>query len=160
LSSKASSRMSTAISLLDPTSAIRRPSRHTPGSAPGCVIFVKLWQFDPEDRTQIRIDTDAMSYTPAPSRPGVELKPLFLDSREDVRLERWASGATVALDVPGGAKVLVLDGGFDEGGDHFEPQSWLRLPPGRVLQATAGPEGCKAWVKTGHLLHIEGVNRS
>ena len=22
-------------------------SHHTPGSAPGCVIFVKLWQFDP-----------------------------------------------------------------------------------------------------------------
>ena len=23
---------------------------------PGCTIFVKLWQFDPEDRTQLRID--------------------------------------------------------------------------------------------------------
>ena len=29
---------------------IRNPpqSRHTPRSAPGCIIFVKLWQFDPE----------------------------------------------------------------------------------------------------------------
>jgi anti-sigma factor ChrR (cupin superfamily) len=143
-------------------SYIRNPptSHHTPGSAPGCVIFVKLWQFDPEDRTQIRLDTGAMPYAPAPGRPGVELMPLFLGSREEVRLERWAPGATVALDVPGGAEVLVLDGGFDDGGDHFAPQSWLRLPPGTALQATAGPEGCKAWVKTGHLLHIEGVDRS
>lgn len=38
-------------------SYIRNPpeSRHTPGSAEGCVIFVKLWQFDPADRTQIRL---------------------------------------------------------------------------------------------------------
>jgi anti-sigma factor ChrR (cupin superfamily) len=143
-------------------SYIRNPptSHHTPGSAAGCVIFVKLWQFDPEDRAQIRIDTGAMPFVPAPDRPGAELMPLFLDSREDVRLERWAAGATIALDVPGGAEVLVLNGGFDDGGDHFEPQSWLRLPPGTVLQATAGPQGCKAWVKTGHLVHIEGVNRS
>jgi ChrR Cupin-like domain len=143
-------------------SYIRNPptSHHTPGSAPGCVLFVKLWQFDLADRTQIRLDAGAMPYRPAPARAGVELMPLFQDSREEVRLERWASRAAVTFDVPGGAELLVLDGGFDEGGDHFAPQSWLRLPPNSVLQATAGPEGCKAWVKTGHLSHIEGVTRS
>jgi hypothetical protein len=65
--------------------------------------------------------------------------PLFCNSREDVRLERWAPGAALALDVPGGAELLVLDGGFDDGGDHFEPQSWLRLPPASVLQANGRP---------------------
>src|SRR5271169_5992328 len=95
-------------------SYVRNPptSHHTPGSAPGCVIFVKLWQFDPEDRAQIRLNTGAMPYAPALGRPGVEVMPLFCDSREDVRLERWVPGATIALDVPGGAEVLVLDGGF------------------------------------------------
>jgi hypothetical protein len=29
--------------------------------------------------------------------------------------------------------------------------SWLRLPSGGALLATAGPEGCKLWVKSGHL---------
>ena len=40
-------------------SYVRNPptTRHTPGSEPGCVIFVKLWQFDPADRTEVRIDT-------------------------------------------------------------------------------------------------------
>ena len=35
-------------------SYVRNPptTRHTPGSEPGCVIFVKLWQFDPGDRTE------------------------------------------------------------------------------------------------------------
>ena len=142
-------------------SYVRNPptSRHTPGSAPGCTLFVKLWQFDPADRTQVRIDTGTMPYRPAIGRPGVEFFPLFCDGREDVRLERWAPGAAITLAVPGGAEVLVLDGDFDESGERFEPQSWLRLPAGGTLEAKAGPEGCKVWVKTGHLLRIEGANR-
>ncbi len=143
-------------------SYVRNPptSRHTPGSAPGCILFVKLWQFDLTDRTEVTIDTTAMTYEAAPDRPGVELIPLFRDDRENVRLERWAPGAAVRLDVPGGAEVLVLDGVFDESGESFEPQSWLRLPVGSVLRAQAGPEGCRVWIKTGHLLTIEGAIRS
>ncbi len=40
-------------------SYVRSPptSRHRPGSAPGCVIFVKLRQFDPADRTSVHIET-------------------------------------------------------------------------------------------------------
>jgi hypothetical protein len=143
-------------------SYIRNPptSRHTPGSAPGCTLFVKLWQFDPGDRMQVRIDTGKIPFAPALERPGVEVMPLFRDGREDVRLERWAPGTRIALPAPGGVEVLVLNGGFVEGGECFEPQSWLRLPTGSVLQTTAGPVGCTAWVKTGHLLHIEGIRRS
>ena len=35
---------------------VRNPptSAHTPGSDLGCTIFVKLWQFDMDDRTQFR----------------------------------------------------------------------------------------------------------
>jgi ChrR Cupin-like domain len=140
---------------------VRNPptSRHTPGSAPGCVLFVKLWQFDLSDRLQVKIDTGAMPYQSASVRPAVEFIPLFRDSREEVRLERWLPEAAIAMTVPGGAEVLVLDGCFDEGGERFEVQSWLRLPPGGALQAKAGPEGCKVWIKTGHLLRIEGANR-
>src|SRR6266851_7949802 len=38
-------------------SYVRNPptSRHTPGSVPGCTLFVKLWQFDPADRHQVEI---------------------------------------------------------------------------------------------------------
>jgi anti-sigma factor ChrR (cupin superfamily) len=53
---------------------VRNPptSSHTPGSEPGCTIFVKLWQFDPGDRTPVRIDTSGLSFAPAPDLPGVE----------------------------------------------------------------------------------------
>ena len=143
-------------------SYVRNPptSRHTPGSVPGCILFVKLWQFDPADRKEVKITTVAMAYEAAIDRQGVELISLFRDSHEDVRLERWARGAAITLNVPGGAEVLVLDGAFDESGESFEPQSWLRLPTGSVLQTKAGPEGCKVWIKTGHLRTIQGAIRS
>lgn len=139
-------------------SYVRNPpmSRHTPSSSIGCVLFVKLWQFDPADRKEVKLNTVGLSYEAAAGRPGVELLTLFRDDGEDVRLEKWMPGAAITLNMPGGAELLVLDGGFDEGGESFEPQSWLRLPTGSVLQATAGPQGCRIWIKTGHLLAIQG----
>jgi anti-sigma factor ChrR (cupin superfamily) len=139
---------------------VRNPptSRHTPGSAGGCVLFVKLWQFDPADRKGVTVQTAAMTYSAAPSRPGVERLPLFHDDGEDVRLERWRPGAAVTLEATGGAEMLVLEGGFDQGNERFEPLSWLRLPTGSVLQATAGPQGCRTWIKTGHLLNLRGAS--
>ena len=95
-------------------SYVRNPptSRHTPGSAPGCVLFVKLWQFDLEDRTTVRRDAQTVAYTHAQDRPGVEIAPLFHDSREEVRMERWAPNTSVTLDLPDGGEFLVLDGAF------------------------------------------------
>jgi len=132
---------------------IRNPptSRHTPGSGPGCMIFVKLWQFDSNDRTHTRVDTRKMPFLPMPDRPGIEVMPLFRDEREDVRLERWAPGADISLGDPGGAEILVLNGSFSTAGESFEPQSWLRLPPGEMITVRAGWDGSKVWVKSGHL---------
>lgn len=130
-------------------------TRHTPGSAPGCVLFVKLWQFDLEDRTKVRRDTRAAAYTCAPDRPGVEIAPLFNDSREEVRMERWAPNTRVTLDLPDGSEFLVLDGTFDESGESFTTHSWLRLPTQARLSATVGSNGCALWVKIGHLRHMQ-----
>jgi hypothetical protein len=143
-------------------SYVRNPptSHHRPGSEPGCVLFVKLWQFDPADRTPVRIDAASVAYAAAPGRPGIELMPLFHDDEEDVRLERWPSDAEIKLPLPGGGEFLVLDGSFDEGGEHFTPQSWVRLPCGGELWATAGPKGCTVWVKSGHLRRIQGLRPS
>jgi len=140
-------------------SYIRNPptSRHTPGSRPGCTLFVKLWQFNLVDRTEVRFGGASLVYAPAPGRAGVALAPLFRDGDEDVRLERWAPGADITLSLPGGGEFLVLDGAFDESADQFEPQSWLRLPCGGELRATAGPRGCRVWAKTGHLRQIRGL---
>jgi hypothetical protein len=140
-------------------SYVRNPptSRHTPSSAPGCVLFVKLWQFDPADRKEVMLDTTGMTYKAAANRTGVDLLTLFRDDCEDVRLEQWMPHAAIRMDVPGGAELLVLNGGFDESGESFEPLSWLRLPPGSALQAKTGPNGCGLWIKTGHLLRVQRI---
>jgi hypothetical protein len=132
---------------------VRNPptSSHTPGSEPGCTIFVKLWQFDPDDRTPVRIDTSALSFAPAPDIPGVDFAVLYESAWELVLLERWAPGTSVTVPIPGGIELLVLDGSFAEGGEEFTPLSWLRLPASAMLQATAGRDGSKLWVKSGHL---------
>ncbi len=138
-------------------SYIRNPptSRHTPGSEIGCTIFVKLWQFDLNDRTDVRIDTSNRLFLPVHGRPGVEVMPLFRDDREDVRLERWAAGAEIDFRTPGGIELLVLDGDFIEEGEVFERLSWLRLPAGSTVRSTAGARGAKLWVKAGHLAQLQ-----
>jgi quercetin dioxygenase-like cupin family protein len=137
-------------------SYVRNPptTRHTPGSEPGCVIFVKLWQFDPGDRTEVRIETGKSAFRAASGRAGVDVMPLFQDAREEVRLERWAPEAKIELALPQGAEVLVLSGGFEEGGEVFAEQSWLRLPAKATLRAKAGAVGCRVWMKAGHLANV------
>jgi hypothetical protein len=137
-------------------SYVRNPptTRHTPGSEPGCVIFVKLWQFDPADRTDVRIETGKASFKPVPDRPGVEIMPLFKDEREEVRLERWAPEAGIELALPQGAEFLVLSGSFEEHGEVFAEQSWLRLPANATLRAKASADGCRVWIKSGHLANV------
>lgn len=134
-------------------SYIRNPpqSRHTPGSKPGCTIFVKLWQFDPDDRTFVHADLNKLGSVREQGRNGVCVSPLFKDAHEDVRMEHWDAGAAVIVDAVQGAELLVLAGGFSEGEDDLRERSWLRAPVGTVVKATAGPEGAQVWIKSGHL---------
>ncbi len=139
-------------------SYVRNPpqSKHTPGSETGCTILVKLWQFDRNDRTHVRIDTNKMPLLKVAGRGGVRVMPLFRDDREDVRIESWQPDATIDLTPEGGIEIFVLQGSFTEAGENFEAHSWLRLPVGAPLKATAGSEGCRCWAKEGHLRLIEG----
>jgi ChrR Cupin-like domain len=136
-------------------SYVRNPpsSSHTPGSEQGCTIFVKLCQFDRNDRTVVRIDTGELAFSELPTHPGVEVMPLYASANEQVRIERWAHDAAIHLVPAGGIEVLVLEGSFEESGEAFTAWSWLRLPAGAALRATAGADGCRVWVKTGHLAH-------
>ena len=96
----------------------------------------------------------ADAYAPIPGRPGVEAVDLFNDDHEDVRLERWAAGANVSLLPRGGIELLVLEGGFSEGGDAFAPQSWLRLPLGDPFGSHGRVRRLSLWVKEGHLRRV------
>ncbi len=136
-----------------PGSYIRNPpqSKHTPGSKDGCTIFVKLWQFDLQDRQEVRINADQMLITDDPQRSGVLITPLFKDEREEVRIEEWSANTEVQINAPKGAELLVLSGSFLEGEDELVANSWLRVPINSQILAKTGDLGAKVWLKTGHL---------
>ncbi|OIQ44151.1 MAG: cupin [Roseobacter sp. MedPE-SW] len=131
-------------------SYVRNPptSSHTPGSDLGCTIFVKLWQFDMADRTQIRKE---MKIEPEASTNGVSTLELHRDAREVVSYHQIDAEAAFEITGPGGIELLVLDGTLREGGVQLQSGSWLRLPDGQTLKAKSGETGARVWVKTGHL---------
>ena len=135
---------------------VRNPptSRHTPSSAPGATIFVKLWQFDPEDREHVRIDMNTVDTAGDPARTGVNVATLFSDAQEHVGLEVWSGGISHAMAPEGGAEILVLEGQVSDGETDLGPRDWLRLAPGATTTLTAGSNGARLWVKTGHLAQM------
>jgi hypothetical protein len=78
-------------------SYVRNPpqSRHTPRSDPGCVLFVKLHQFDPNDRQHVRLDTGRVAPLPTPTGPESccsRFLPMHARRYESKRLHRHAVG--------------------------------------------------------------------
>jgi hypothetical protein len=133
---------------------VRNPpgTGHAPKSDGGCTILVKLWQFKESDRERIvQRPGDAHSGQP---RDGVaDTRVLFEGADELVMMEDWQADATVVVSNPNGLELLVLNGSFKEGDDTLNRWSWLRLPAGQDLHATAGPNGARIWYKSAPLLH-------
>lgn len=131
---------------------VRNPigTSHTPHSKNGCVIFVKLHQFDEEDRAQFHINTADSPFLPG-SAPGLTVLPLHSHAGESCALVRWAPGTVFTPHRHfGGEEILVLDGVFsDENGD-YPKGTWLRSPH-MSLHHPFSKEGCLIYVKTGHL---------
>ena len=135
---------------------VRNPptTHHIPRSDPGCTIFVKLWQFDPEDRNQFSRNMAEEQLAPIAGSPGVLGALLHEDDRETVVLEEWEAGANRVLEVPGGAELLVLEGSLTVSEGTFGKHDWLRFPSGDRLQAQAGSDGARLWIKSGHLRDV------
>ena len=135
-------------------SYIRNPptSKHQPGSKDGCVIFVKLSQFQTKDRTFIHANINKLGSVRDAKREGVKVSPLFKDSHEDVRVEYWEPNRKIEVDASGGAEFLVLDGSFIESGEKLRKESWLRVPINTEVIAKTGNKGAVVWIKSGHLI--------
>lgn len=137
-------------------SYIRNPpeSKHKPGSKNGCIIFVKLWQFQPDDRTHVRLQTDLMQSAAHPNFKNVAVTPLYKDTFEEVSLLHFKPNADMVINAQGGAELLVLEGSLDEQADTLLKNSWLRVPINSTVNVKAGNNGAKVWLKTGHLTDV------
>lgn len=131
---------------------VRNPpgSRHTPSSAGGCEILVKLRQMHPEDSEFVRVDTRQDSLW-VPGRSGEYVLPLYDGHGENVHMLRWESGS----DFPDqrfdrGVEYFVVGGAFSDQCGTYPQGAWLRLPAG-YTQLIRVWEECVVYRKTGHL---------
>lgn len=125
---------------------------HIPASEEGCTIFVRLWQFSADDKTQI-VRQPGEGDEANPREGATSATVLFDDGREKVCLEDWAAGEAVTVENVRGLEFLVLSGELLVGGEKLAAQGWGRLPAGMDLIGTAGQEGARIWIKDAPLLH-------
>jgi len=132
---------------------VRNPplSRHTPRTAPGCTIFVKLRQMSLTERDRLVIDTVNGAWRPA-AQAGVSQLPLHsVPGGEEVALERLEPGAVLAeAECPAGEELLILAGDLRDGHGNYGPGTWIRNPAGH-RPALLSNRGATYWVKRGHL---------
>lgn len=131
---------------------VRNPigTSHKPYSEEGCIIFVKLHQFDERDRAQFSIDTRDAAFQPG-NAPGLSVLPLHSFEHESCALVRWEPGTVFNPHTHwGGEEILVLEGTFsDENGD-YPAGTWMRSPH-LSRHRPFSKDGCLIFVKTGHL---------
>lgn len=132
---------------------VRNPpgSGHSPFSADGCRILVKLRQFDPQDLTHVVIDTNDARSWQGDEASQVSFVNLHNYGTEEVRMLRMSQGSGLSETVgDGGLELLVISGSVAYDDRHLATESWLRLPPGSELVLNAESTAI-LWVKSGHL---------
>jgi anti-sigma factor ChrR (cupin superfamily) len=117
----------------------------------GCVILVKLHQFDKDDTAQVVIDTRDPDL-PSELVAGLTATYLHQFQEERVILVRWEPNTPFKEHTHhGGEEVFVIEGSFsDEYGD-YPAGSWVRYPDQSSHSAFTREEGALLFLKTGHL---------
>lgn len=125
-------------------------TEHAPVVKDGCMIIVKLGQFQNGDSQDVEINTARKPFIQDDRRAAVQYQLLHAFKQEIVRLERWAANSPITLDNAGGIEILVVNGELNHQGQVFSKFDWLRLPIGEALDVTTNTDGCSVWIKTGH----------
>jgi len=133
---------------------VRNPigTAHTPEvGEQGCLIFVKLYQFENDDQAQLVVDTRATSWSPG-LIPGLEVMSLHDYRGEQVALVRWAPNTQFASHKHrGGEEILVIDGSFYDEHGEYPAGTWIRNPHQSEHSPYTRDEGALIYVKVGHL---------
>lgn len=132
-------------------SYLRNPpgSRHQPFTNEGCLLFVKLDQFDPADGRQTVIDTRSAAWLPG--QGGLEVMPLHDFEHEHTALVKWPAGERFQPHRHyGGEEIFVLSGTFRDEHGEYPAGTWIRSPHMSQHHPFVDEETI-IWVKTGHL---------
>ncbi len=123
--------------------------RHGPFSTEGCVLLVKLHQFQTDD-TQPRCHRYPQRAVPAGFRQsaGAAATPT---RREQVALVRWPAGEHFQTHSHfGGEEIYVISGELKDEHGSYPQGTWIRSPH-MSRHAPFVDEDTLIWVKVGHL---------
>ena len=122
---------------------------HAPFSKNGCVILVKLHQFQTDDTARIALDTTSGEWQDFGR--GVKVQFLHKHGAEQVvlvDLPKGTAGPEHTHD--GGEEIYIIKGGFTDASGSYGAGCWIRYPPGSV-HCPVMDEDSLLWVKSGHL---------
>jgi anti-sigma factor ChrR (cupin superfamily) len=128
-------------------------SRHSPRSASGCTLFVRLRQYPGADRPRLVEDTRAADGWRPGLVDGLSVRPLYAQAGypENVALVRWAPGTYFQSHTHwGGEEILVLDGEFADEHGRYPRGTWIRSPH-LSRHRPFSEAGCLIYVRVGGL---------
>jgi len=131
---------------------IRNPpgSSHAPSSEEGCVLLVKLDQFDAGDLESVCIDTAKVEWLDGDGKTGV--MPLHDFENESVALMKFPQNTKLSPHQHfGGEEVYVLSGTLMDEFGCYTAGTWVRSPHNSEHCPYVEDETV-LWIKTGHLL--------
>lgn len=101
--------------------------KHAPFSEQGCVLFVKLHQFQQNDIEHIVIDTQKANWSPGLG--GLSVMPLHSYKTESTALVKWPKGERFQPHRHfGGEEIFVIKGEFIDEYGRYPQGTWLRSP--------------------------------
>ena len=135
-------------------SYVRNPigTSHTPKiGKEGATIFVKLHQFDRDDKEQKTIDTQNSPWQQG-LVDGLTVMPLHEFKGEHAALVQWAPHTQFQVHKHwGGEEIFVLEGTFYDEYGRYPKGSWLRSPHMSQHTPFTKEDGALIYVKVGHL---------
>jgi len=134
-----------------PGSYVRNPpgTSHAPFSRLGCILLVKLRQFQTEDHKQLTINTRNNKGWISSGEPGVSRLDLHQYREEQVNLYRinpycWMTHRRY----DNGVEIFVCEGSISDGSGDYPAGSWLRYPVQSKLRISS-PQGARIYMKLG-----------
>ncbi|MDJ0832966.1 MAG: cupin domain-containing protein [Gammaproteobacteria bacterium] len=110
-------------------SYLRNPpgSRHQPFTEQGCVLFVKLDQFQADDQQQVVLRPENQHWQPGIGN--LQVLPLHQHNTESTALVRWPANEVFQPHTHwGGEEIVVISGRFIDEHGEYPAGSWLRSP--------------------------------
>lgn len=125
---------------------------HAPFSDIGCTLFVRLRQYDGEDRKQVKIGTPELDWQ-EDIASGIKIKNLYEQDGYEERMDlvQWEAGMRYQPHVHAhGEEIFVLQGELQNGKETYPRGTWIRASSKHVTEPYYSTEGCVAYIRSGY----------